>query len=123
MKRSTLAAFTLAAVLGLPAAFAQNRPLNQPPPGFTALFNSSDLSGWRGRQPNYDPRAEAAARAGNQCSDPLTVAVPMLLQNRDLQGADLATGTLITLRGPKRVLGLLHSVLFWAAPGCPQTGC
>jgi hypothetical protein len=39
---------------------AQERPLNQPPPGYTALFNGKDLSGWRGRQPNYDPRAEAA---------------------------------------------------------------
>ncbi len=32
----------------------------QPPQGFTALFNGKDLTGWRGRQPNYDPAAEAA---------------------------------------------------------------
>ena len=30
-----------------------------PPKGFTALFNGKDLTGWRGRQPNYDPAAEA----------------------------------------------------------------
>jgi hypothetical protein len=29
------------------------------PKGFTALFNGKDLTGWRGRQPNYDPAAEA----------------------------------------------------------------
>jgi hypothetical protein len=38
---------------------AQNRPLNQPPPGFTSLFNGKDLSGWRGRQPNYSPYEQA----------------------------------------------------------------
>ena len=52
------AALLLAAAL-VPA-FAQDHPLNQPPPGFTAMFNGKDLTGWRGRQPNYDPRAEAA---------------------------------------------------------------
>jgi hypothetical protein len=41
-------------------AFFQERALNRPPAGFTALFNGKDLAGWRGRQPNYDPRAEAA---------------------------------------------------------------
>jgi hypothetical protein len=45
---------------GFRLAFSQERPLNQPPPGFVALFNGKDLSGWRGRQPNYDPRTEAA---------------------------------------------------------------
>jgi hypothetical protein len=29
------------------------------PKGFTVLFNGKDLTGWRGRQPNYDPAAEA----------------------------------------------------------------
>lgn len=33
--------------------------MNQPPPGFTALFNGKDLSGWRGRQPDYSPHLEA----------------------------------------------------------------
>ena len=31
----------------------------QPPKGFTSLFNGKDLSGWRGRQPNYNPVEEA----------------------------------------------------------------
>jgi hypothetical protein len=31
----------------------------KPPKGFTSLFNGKDLSGWRGRQPNYDPAVEA----------------------------------------------------------------
>jgi 3-keto-disaccharide hydrolase len=34
--------------------------IRKPPAGFTALFNGKDLSNWRGRQPNYDPKAEAA---------------------------------------------------------------
>ncbi|MSR26058.1 MAG: DUF1080 domain-containing protein, partial [Planctomycetaceae bacterium] len=39
----------------------QSARLPQPstPAGFTALFNGSDLSGWRGR-PHFDPAAEAA---------------------------------------------------------------
>lgn len=32
---------------------------NTPPKGFTALFNGKDLTGWRGRQPNYNPVEEA----------------------------------------------------------------
>ena len=31
----------------------------QPPKGFTKLFNGKDLTGWRGRQPNYNPADEA----------------------------------------------------------------
>src|SRR5947208_4543114 len=31
----------------------------KPPKGFTALFNGKDLTGWRGRQPNYNPDEEA----------------------------------------------------------------
>jgi hypothetical protein len=30
-----------------------------PPAGFTSLFNGKDFSGWRGRQPNYNPAEEA----------------------------------------------------------------
>lgn len=30
-----------------------------PPAGFTSLFNGKDLTGWRGRQPNYNPAEEA----------------------------------------------------------------
>jgi hypothetical protein len=31
----------------------------KPPRGFTAIFNGKDLSGWRGRQPNYNPAEES----------------------------------------------------------------
>jgi len=34
--------------------------IRKPPKGFAALFNGKDLTNWRGRQPNYDPQAEAA---------------------------------------------------------------
>jgi hypothetical protein len=47
------------AAIACGSALSQDR-LNQPPAGFAALFNGKDLSGWRGRQPNYDPRAEAS---------------------------------------------------------------
>ncbi len=48
------------AVVALSAATqAQQAALNEPPAGFTALFNGKDLSGWRGRQPNYNPVEEA----------------------------------------------------------------
>jgi len=61
-------ALTLLWFTGLPAAAPQQRP--QPPKGFTALFNGKDLTGWRGRQPNYNPEEEAAltkeARAEKQ---------------------------------------------------------
>ena len=30
-----------------------------PPAGFSSLFNGKDLTGWRGRQPNYNPAEEA----------------------------------------------------------------
>jgi hypothetical protein len=39
------------------ALSAQQKP--QPPKGFTSLFNGKDLTGWRGRQPNYNPVEEA----------------------------------------------------------------
>jgi hypothetical protein len=39
----------IAPVLALAAAAnAQEKPLNTPPPGFTALFNGKDLTGWKG---------------------------------------------------------------------------
>ena len=42
------------------AAGQATNGIRKPPKGFTALFNGKDLSNWRGRQPNYDPEAEAA---------------------------------------------------------------
>ncbi len=60
MKRLALIGMGILCAASFCPAFSQQRPLNQPPPGFLALFNGKDLSGWRGRQPNYDPRAEAA---------------------------------------------------------------
>jgi len=60
MTRRALAGFGILAAIGTHWAFSQERPLNHPPEGFTALFNGKDLAGWRGRQPNYDPRAETS---------------------------------------------------------------
>ena len=62
------------AVLGLTlsAAWTQDRPLNRAPAGFTNLFNGKDLSGWRGREPNYSPYEQAkltpAELAGKQAA-------------------------------------------------------
>ncbi len=56
MRTFTAAFFILVVSL---AAQTQNRLLSRPPAGFTSLFDGKDLAGWRGRQPNYDPRAEA----------------------------------------------------------------
>src|SRR5579863_4592924 len=58
MRRIAFIGLGLLAAAG--SAFSQAGPLNRAPEGFTALFNGKDLSGWRGRQPNYDPQAEAA---------------------------------------------------------------
>ena len=52
MVRSALV--VTAALLVAAPAHAQ-----KPPSGFTSLFNGKDLSGWRGRQPNYNPAEEA----------------------------------------------------------------
>ena len=43
--------------------WAQTRPANQPPAGFTSLFNGRDLTGWRGREPNYSPYEQAKLTA------------------------------------------------------------
>ncbi|MBZ5624119.1 MAG: DUF1080 domain-containing protein [Acidobacteriia bacterium] len=48
-----------ATATGLPAAIPQERPLTRAPAGFIAIFNGKDLSGWRGRQRDYSPHAEA----------------------------------------------------------------
>ena len=59
MNRIALLAVGILAVAAPHALFSQQRPLNRPPAGFTALFNGKDLSGWRGRQGTYSPHAEA----------------------------------------------------------------
>ena len=52
-----------AVILGLAAITcgAAGAPLQKAttPKGFTSLFDGKDLTGWRGRQPNYDPTVEA----------------------------------------------------------------
>ncbi len=52
--RSISAAVVLCVVAAAAAPAA-----GQPPKGFTSLFNGKDLTGWRGRQPNYNPAEEA----------------------------------------------------------------
>jgi len=42
---------------------ATPQSLKKAPKGFTSLFNGKDLSGWRGRQPNYNPVEEAKLAA------------------------------------------------------------
>jgi hypothetical protein len=61
---------TVFAVVTAGAAFArsQNRPLNQAPAGFTNLFNGKDLSGWRGRQGDYNVYTEAALSKDEQAA-------------------------------------------------------
>jgi len=43
-----LAAAAAALLAGSPAPRADDPPLNQPPPGYTALFNGKDLTNWQG---------------------------------------------------------------------------
>jgi hypothetical protein len=52
----TIGVLILTVVMGAGLAARQTA---KPPKGFTSLFDGKDLSGWRGRQPNYDPAAEA----------------------------------------------------------------
>jgi hypothetical protein len=52
----------LAALLAFVAvsAVAQNKPLNTPPAGFTAIFDGNDLTGWRGIKGDYSPHIQAS---------------------------------------------------------------
>ena len=52
----TIGVLILTVVMGAGLAARQTA---KPPKGFTSLFDGKDLAGWRGRQPNYDPAAEA----------------------------------------------------------------
>jgi hypothetical protein len=58
MRRLTVMV-ALAIAAGTVAIDAQNPVKPKPPNKFTVLFNGKDLSGWRGRQPNYNPAEEA----------------------------------------------------------------
>ena len=50
-----LALAIAAGAVGVNAQKASKPVKPKPPKGFTALFNGKDLTGWRGRQPNYNP--------------------------------------------------------------------
>jgi hypothetical protein len=52
-----MAAIGAGMILAGAAAGAEERPLNTPPPGFTALFNGKDLAGWKGLMGNPKTRA------------------------------------------------------------------
>jgi hypothetical protein len=49
----------LAMAAGMAGMDVQTAAEPKAPKGFTVLFNGKDLSGWRGRQPNYNPAEEA----------------------------------------------------------------
>jgi hypothetical protein len=49
----------LAIAVGPAGVDAQKPTEAKAPNGFTVLFNGKDLTGWRGRQPNYNPAEEA----------------------------------------------------------------
>jgi hypothetical protein len=55
--RVQIKASVMVLAVALTAAWVQSPP--RPPKGFTALFNGKDLTGWRGRQPNFNPVEEA----------------------------------------------------------------
>jgi hypothetical protein len=55
VKQIGLSLLFIAGVLSVAAPVEAQKP----PAGFTALFNGKDLTGWRGRQPNYNPAEEA----------------------------------------------------------------
>lgn len=63
MPRFISAAVGVVALVICASAMAADRPLNQPPEGFTNLFDGKDLTGWRGRQQDYSPYAEAKLSA------------------------------------------------------------
>ena len=57
--RSALVTAIVASVVAGERPSAAAPQTAKPPKGFTSLFDGKDLTGWRGRQPNYDPAAEA----------------------------------------------------------------
>jgi len=62
--------FLLLLVCTVQAMEAAQPPLNQPPEGFTALFNGKDLAGWKGLLKGpYDNPARRATLAPNELQD------------------------------------------------------
>lgn len=59
MVRGLFAVMVLALTMSLLTAPATQAATNEPPEGFTALFNGKDLEGWHGR-PHFDPYKLAA---------------------------------------------------------------
>jgi len=59
----TRTSFILTGILSvsvlLTPAFAQEKPLNKAPKGFTSLFDGQNLSGWRGEKGDYSPHTQA----------------------------------------------------------------
>lgn len=55
----SIAASILILMIACTVSAQEKNAIRKPPSGFTSLFNGKDLGGWRGRQPNYDPREEA----------------------------------------------------------------
>src|SRR3569833_826704 len=49
----------LSATVLLTPAFAQEKPLNKAPAGFTSLIDGQALSGWRGEKGAYSPHIQA----------------------------------------------------------------
>lgn len=56
VNRVVVIAVAVACGAGVAAA---PEPQKKAPGGFTSVFNGKDLTGWRGRQPNYNPAEEA----------------------------------------------------------------
>ena len=60
--RTSIAHVLTAALLGaawLATAPVKSMQTSEPPRGFTSIFNGKDLTGWRGRQPDYSPHEQA----------------------------------------------------------------
>ena len=59
MKQTLWTAAVMVALVVVGIGSVAGTAVPQPPRGFTTLFNGKDLTGWRGRQPNYNPAEEA----------------------------------------------------------------
>lgn len=73
LPRIGLALFVIASLSPSPAVAKKKRALNVPPPGFRALFNGKDLSGWKGfvgspvqRRKMSPEQLEAAQKQANE---------------------------------------------------------